>query len=370
MGVFRDDLRQDAVPMRQRIAILGAGIIGLLSARELRARGHDVVLVDRHAPARAASWAGGGILSPLYPWRNPEAVNALVGESTARWPAIAGALQRETGIDPEYSPCGLLVLAPPDAGEALAWARARGQDLRSCDARELAALQPDLAPGLADHALWMPSVAGIRNPRLLKALLQSLAQDPGVSLRARAEPALVWRGGGNDQAGEGEGVVELSLDGRPIACDGILLCAGAWTAGLLAPLGLSLPVRPVKGQMILFPPRPGLLQRIVLHDGRYLIPRRDGRILCGSTVEETGFNATPTPEAAASLHESAAALLPALRDVAPEGHWAGLRPGSPDGVPVIARLAGNLVVNAGHFRNGLAMAPASAVRGVDLLAGA
>lgn len=350
-------MRQDAAIMSERIAILGAGIIGLLSARELRARGHEVVLLDVREPARGASWAGGGILSPLYPWRYPAAVNELVRESNARWEAIAADLHDESGIDPEYTRCGLLVPDATDADAALAWATGNAQDIRRCDPRELAALQPGLGVAGGD-ALWMPGVAAIRNPRLLKALLRVLADDPGVTLRAPVCPALAWRA---------ESVV-LTADGKPVDCDGILVCAGAWSAGLLAPLGLSLPVRPVKGQMLLFPPQPGLLRRIVLHDGRYLIPRRDGRILCGSTVEETGFDATPTAQAADSLRQTAIRLLPALQDVAPEAAWAGLRPGSPDGVPVIARLAHNLVVNAGHFRNGLVMAPASAARGVGLLA--
>lgn len=360
-------MRQDAAIMSERIAILGAGIIGLLSARELRARGQEVVLLDVREPARGASWAGGGILSPLYPWRYPPAVNELVRESNTRWEAIAADLHRASGIDPEYTRCGLLVPDATDADAALAWATGNAQDIRRCDPRELAVLQPGLGVAGGD-ALWMPGVAAIRNPRLLKALLRVLADDPGVTLRAPVLPTLAWRTKADAEVDAGGGSVVLTADGKPVDCDGILVCAGAWSAGLLAPLGLSLPVRPVKGQMLLFPPQPGLLRRIVLHDGRYLIPRRDGRILCGSTVEETGFDATPTAQAAGSLRQTAIRLLPALRGVEPENHWAGLRPGSPDGVPVIARLAGNLVVNAGHFRNGLVMAPASAVRGVGLLA--
>lgn len=344
--------------MGQRIAILGAGIIGLLSARALRARGHRVLLVDRGPPAREASWAGGGIVSPLYPWRYPDAVSALAADAQQAYAQLARELRADTGIDPEYAPCGLLMLDAADAAQALAWARRHRRRVQRYDRAGALCLQPGLAADVRD-ALWMPEVGNVRNPRLLRALLASLQADPGVVFRWQASARLLPAGAG----------VALELDGESQDCDAVLVAAGAWTAALLRPLGIALPVTPVRGQMLLYPPQPGLLRRIVLRDGRYLIPRRDGHILCGSTLEQAGFDKAVTAAAAAALQDSAQRLLPALAASRPVAQWAGLRPSAPAGIPFIARLADNLLVNAGHFRNGLVLAPASARLGVALLLG-
>lgn len=344
--------------MPLRIAILGAGIIGLLSARELRRRGHQVVLVDAGRPAREASWAGGGIVSPLYPWRYPDPVSALAGNAQVAYARLARELRVESGIDPEYSPCGLLMIGPPDIDAALQWSRRNGRKVLRYRADGVALLQPGLGVAVED-ALWMPEVGSIRNPRLLQALLRSQEQDPGVRFFRNALPRLRTD----------NGKTRVSIDGDDLDCDAVLVSAGAWAPAVLRPLGIGVPVTPVKGQMILFPPQPGLLRRIVLHEGRYLIPRRDGRILCGSTLECAGFDGAPTVAARDSLLATARQMLPALAGVEPELHWAGLRPASPAGIPFICRLAGDLVVNAGHYRNGLVLAPASAQLGVELLLG-
>jgi glycine oxidase len=160
-------------------------------------------------------------------------------------------------------------------------------------------------------------------------------------------------------------------DGATLEADAFVVCGGAWSARLLAGAGAGLPVRPVRGQMILYRRPAGELPCIVLAEGRYVIPRRDGHVLCGSTLEEVGFDKTATTEARASLEASAARLWPVLAGQAPVAHWAGLRPGSPDGIPFIGRVPGsdNLWVNAGHHRNGLVLAPASARLLADLVTG-
>lgn len=346
--------------MTQRVAILGAGIIGLLSARLLLQRGVQVVLCDVARPARAASWAGGGIVSPLYPWHYTAAVNALAAGAQQAHASLAAALCRETGIDPEYNPCGLLMVSPPEPDLARDWCRRHGRRVVPCDADGLRCVQPGLGDALND-GWWMPEVGSVRNPRLLRALLAYVEQHPAAEVAWRAQVSL--------RAGEGD--AQLRVDDRAVDCDAILVAAGAWSAALLRPFGIVLPVRPVRGQMLQFAPAPGLLRCVVLHAGRYLVPRRDGRILVGSTLEETGFDAAVTTDARDSLHASALSLLPALRHVPVESHWAGLRPGSPAGVPFIDRVPGTRVfVNAGHFRNGLVLAPAAAQLGVDLLTGA
>lgn len=343
--------------MRQRIAIIGAGVIGLLTARELLRRGHRVLLVDRARPARAASWAGGGIVSPLYPWRYGEAVSALAAGAQEAHARLSADLLAETGIDPEYTPCGLLMLAPADVAQALAWCAAHGRRVERCAADRVAQLQAGVP---AQDALWMPAIGNVRNPRLLRALLACVGAHPAAEL--------AWQAGVSLRAEEGGAV--LHVNGHAADCDAIVVAAGAWSASLLAPFGIDLPVIPVRGQMLLFAPRPGLLQRIVLHEGRYLIPRRDGRILAGSTLEFTGFDDSTTAQARTSLLDAAITMLPALADVPLETQWAGLRPGAPSGIPYIDRLPGTrLFINAGHFRNGLVLAPAAVATGVAQLLG-
>lgn len=343
--------------MRQRVAILGAGIIGLLTARLLLQRGVRVMLCDRQRPARAASWAGGGIVSPLYPWHYAAAVTALANGAQQAHAELAQALRQETGIDPEYNACGLLMLAPGEQGVALDWCRRHRRRIVPLDREGLALLQPGLAPS-SGSGFWLPEIGNVRNPRLLQALLAFVRNHPLAETAWCADIALY--------AGDGGEI--LRIDDRAVACDAVMVAAGAWSAALLRPFGVVLPVQPVRGQMLLFAPRPGLLRRIVLRDGRYLIPRRDGRILAGSTLEYAGFDARTTVAARDCLLDAAVSMLPALQGADVEMQWAGLRPGSPSGIPFIDRVPGTQVyVNAGHFRNGLVLAPAAAALGVSLL---
>jgi glycine oxidase len=152
-----------------------------------------------------------------------------------------------------------------------------------------------------------------------------------------------------------------------------VLCTGAWTSDVLKAwlpeFDMSLAIQPVKGQMLVFDAKPDTLSCMVLNDDQYLIPRRDGKILAGSTVEAAGFEKSPTRSAKQQLQEFATALLPALAQYPISHHWAGLRPGTPQGIPYIGRhpTVKNLSMNAGHFRNGLVMGPASAQLLADLL---
>ncbi|MFN3359216.1 MAG: NAD(P)/FAD-dependent oxidoreductase, partial [Pseudomonas sp.] len=164
-------------------------------------------------------------------------------------------------------------------------------------------------------------------------------------------------------------VVGVKTTEGPVLGDHVVLAAGAWSGELLGSLGLVLPVEPVKGQMILYKCASNFLSSMVLAKGRYAIPRRDGHILIGSTLEHEGFDKTPTASALESLKASAVELIPALADAEVVGHWAGLRPGSPEGIPYIGQVPGyqGLWLNCGHYRNGLVLAPASCQLFADLL---
>ena len=341
------------------VLIIGGGVIGLLSARELSLAGAEVTLLDRQAPARESSWAGGGIISPLYPWRYADSVTRLASWSQAAYPDLVDALHADTGIDAQFEPTGLLLYAPGEEDAALHWARTHGRTIERLDQAEVAALEPAWATPKAD-TLWMPEVGHVRNPRLAKALIADL-QRRGVRLLADHEVTGCQH--------QGRRVTQVLTNRGTLPADRVLLSAGAWTPGLLTALPTAPEIHPVRGQMLLFRGSPGTVRRMVLEESRYIIPRRDGRILFGSTLEETGFAKDTTAEAFEELRGLAVARFPVLAGLAVEHHWAGLRPASPGGVPYIAQHpdADNLFVCAGHFRNGVVLGPASARLACDLI---
>lgn len=345
-----------------RVLVVGGGVIGLLSAYQLADAGLEVQVLDQRDVGREASWAGGGIVSPLYPWRYSPAVTALAHWSQDFYPQLGARLLAESGIDPEVHVTGLYWLDLEDEGEALVWAKQEGRPLTAVDIQSVYRAVPPLGPGFS-HAVYMPGVANVRNPRLLKSLREALQRMPNVTLLENAKATGFVR--------EAERVVGVSTESGELRADRVVVAAGAWSGGLLASLGLQLPVKPMKGEMILFKCAEDFLPRMVLAKGRYAIPRRDGHILVGSTLEDVGFDKTPTQEALDSLRASAIELLPALADAEVVMHWAGLRPGSPEGIPYIGPVPGfeGLWLNCGHFRNGLVLAPASCQLLADLLLG-
>ncbi len=333
--------------------VIGAGISGMLVARELCLAGLDVEIIERGEVGRESSWAGGGIISPLNPWRYPDEVNVLARASQSMYPALAAALAEHSGIDPELLDSGMLVFADEaEIATALAWGARFGQTVTRVDAAGLAAIEP-ATTALKPAAIWMPEVRQVRNPRLLQAL--------AADLRARG---VVFRtGAAVDGFVEHDGVIQgVWAAGQRIAAERVVVAGGAWTSALLAQTSAAVAIEPVRGQMLLYRAEPGLLRRMVMVQSRYVIPRRDGHILVGSTLEKVGFDKVTTDEAAADLRASAEQLVPALKHAPVVKHWAGLRPGTEQGIPYIGAhpTIEGLYVNAGHYRNGVVLGPASA----------
>jgi glycine oxidase len=343
------------------VIVIGGGLLGMLSARELAQAGCRVTVFDRGQTGRESTWAGGGILSPLYPWRFDDSITALAQWGQPRFAEFAAQLQAESGVDPEYVPSGLLILDSEEQDAAREWATRWGVDLQTVSADEVRRLEPQLG-FIPEQALWMPQVGQLRNPRLAKAARGSL-ESLGVRLieKQPVEELLI-------EAGRVRGIRSGE---QTWTAERVVVAGGAWSGDLLATLGIELAVRPVRGQMILYRGEPDMLHRIVLSQDRYVIPRRDGRVLVGSTIEEVGFDKSTTDEALAELRREALRLVPRLEDYSVEHHWAGLRPGSPHGIPYIYEVpeVQGLYLNTGHFRNGVVLGPASARLLADLVLG-
>ncbi|MBU1222355.1 MAG: glycine oxidase ThiO [Gammaproteobacteria bacterium] len=340
------------------MVILGAGVSGLSTALALLKRGHAVTLLDRGTAGGESSWAGGGILSPLLPWDYAEAVTSLALRSMAAYADWVADIETLSGRDAEFWRCGMLALDVADPERALAWCATHGMAAKPGSPQTVA-----LPSSVSDrNPVWLPEVAQARNPRLVAALRGAVLQLGGtIHEHCPATGVLT-------QAGR---VTAVQTPEDTFQADSVVLATGAWSGLGLAGLAATPHIRPIRGQMLLFKLEPGVLSTILYRSGLYLIPRRDGHVLAGSTLEDAGFDKATDAATLRRLHLDAAELLPALGDVQPVHHWAGLRPGSPGNIPVIDRHPDfdNVFVNAGHFRYGVTMAPASAELLADMMEG-
>ncbi|HEX6929303.1 MAG TPA: glycine oxidase ThiO, partial [Gammaproteobacteria bacterium] len=333
--------------------VVGAGIFGLLTARELGRNGLSVLIIEKGQPGREASRAAAGILSPLYPWRAQAPLQALAHWSQQYYPVLVDDLRRDTAIDPELVNSGMLVFGDDERQIAQAWARYSARPLDILQPRQVTVCEPALGGSRPRPAVFLPTVSHIHSSRFMRALTESVY---GSGIPIREEVAVT---GILSKDGRVAGVATAEGD---IPAERVVICAGAWSGGLLESVGVRGNIRPVKGQVIQFDGPPGLLSRVLLDRGCYIIPRRNGKIVVGSTLEETGFDRATTQEARDELQESAARVLPALGNLNVERHWCGLRPATRDELPYIGahpELRG-LYLNTGHFRHGLTTAPASA----------
>ncbi len=333
--------------MAKHIIVVGGGIVGCLTALALRDRACQVTLVERNVVAAQtsgeSSWAGAGILFPLLPWLYKDAVNQLAMAGASLYPALCQRLLAETGIDPEYTQSGMQILPPFDETAAINW----------CDNYQIA-IEKNA------NGLLFPAIGQVRPPHLLQALRQLLIQQNVTLLEntqleplANCEKINGWK----------------TSTGLVLEADAFVVTSGAWSFDLLKDTSANLNIKPMRGQILLYENVAEKLKHIIYSNGFYLVPRRDGLLLAGSTLEDVGFDKNTTEEVKQELQTKAESILPSLKQATIRKHWSGLRPGTPDNLPTIAAHPSikNLYLNTGHFRYGLTMAPASAERVVALI---
>lgn len=337
------------------VAVIGGGVIGCAAARALADAGLRVVVIDRGEPGREASAAAAGLLAPQYESEGTgDPFFDFCHRSRALYPDFVGALREETGIDSELRRDGMLVLPltreeESDLEDRFERQRRAGLSVERIDRDRLQALEPLVNPDVA-WALFLPEEAQVDNVRLCRALVRSL-ELRDVALRT-GDPVL----GVVVRDGRVRGL-ELA-SGERVQTDRVLLAAGAWS-GTLAGLPRELPVRPARGQMLEFRGPRAPRRILAVPRGGYIVPRLDGRLIVGSTEEEVGFDPSVTAGGIADILGRALRLAPDLRHALLTAAWAGLRPGTPDGRPVLGsdpEIRG-LLYATGHHRNGILLAP-------------
>lgn len=347
------------------VLIIGGGVIGLTLALELSKESVSVAVVDQGTLGREASWAGAGMLPPGNPARarTPEA--QLRGGSHVLWAELSDRLRSETGVDNGYRRTGGLELrlSVPDSEldrEVAAW-REEQVEIERLAQSELRERDPALSAELVAGYL-LPGMGQVRNPRHVKALLAACARR-GVTLHAGCAVVGLRR--------EGDKVLAVETSLGPIAAGQFAITAGAWSSRLLAEAGITAEVRPVRGQMLLLSSASPPVRHIINVGRRYIVPRPDGRTLVGSTEELVGFDKGNTASAVQELLAFGASIAPRLKESTFERCWAGLRPGTSDGLPLLGRIPNsrNLFVAAGHFRSGLQMSPFTARLMSELMLG-
>jgi glycine oxidase len=341
------------------VAIIGAGVIGLSIGWRLAAAGCAVALYERGVAGRGASWAAAGMLAAgLEAEPGEERLLALTRASQALWPDFARAVEAASSVDIGYRAEGTLAVAlTRDDAEQLrtsvAFQRGHGIELEWLSGAEACRREPHLTPRLV-AAAFSPHDHQVDNRRLVEAL-RAAFRAAGGCLTEQCDAGLDSTGGR---------ITGVRVGDRHLPADVVVACAGAWSRDLPGlPDGLRLPVRPLKGQMIALrmTPTAPLLRHVVWAPKAYLVPRRDGRLLIGATVEERGFDAALTAGGIYGLLDGAWRALPAIEELPIDEMWVGFRPGSRDDAPIIGPVAiDGLILATGHHRNGILLTPITA----------
>ena len=338
-----------------KIVIIGAGVAGLSIGWRLAQKGASVIVLDRAQPGRGATWAAAGMIAATAETGEAETPETeLAHRARSLWPDFAREIETASGLRIGYVQNGSLLVATSEEDASHLAERARAaDDLSLLTATQARAMEPMLADSV-HGALFAAKEAQVDNRALGDALARCFLRAGGTLV-------------------PNEAAIRIESDfTRAFAvrtpfgyheADAFVLAAGAWSGAIEGlPPGALPPVRPVKGEMLaLAPPKDAALPRhVVLGNDAYLVPRRD-RLLVGATLEDAGFDTSLSDAAETWLSAQALSLMPGLRDWRIVEHWAGLRPGSPDGLPLLGKSTlDGLFIASGQYRNGILFAPAVA----------
>jgi glycine oxidase len=340
------------------VLIVGAGVVGLACAWRAARAGARVRVLERDRPAAGATGVAAGMLAPVgeASW-GEEALLALNQDSLRRWPGFARELEADAGEEIGFAECGALHVAlDRDEAEALRRRhelhRRLGLESAWLRGSECRRIEPGLATAVRGgvHARHEATV----DPRRLAGALLAGLERRGASVESGAEVIAAERESGSWQL--------TVADGKGFAAPLLVIASGAWSGADWIPAEARPPVRPVKGEILTLRGSRGepVSEGIVAGERVYVVPRSDGRLIVGATVEESGFDATVTAGGVHELLREAYRLLPEIAELELAETSAGLRPGTPDNAPLIGVAADGLIVATGHFRNGVLQAPVTA----------
>ena len=346
------------------VIVVGGGVIGLAIAREAARAGMSVCLLERGETGGEATGASAGMLAAQFEAHEAGPLLSLSLQSRALYPDFVRDVEAESGLSIDLRREGAIVVALDEAErnelDRLAKAQHRlGLEVESLSRDDVRRREP-AASREVTGGIRLPHEHTL-DPRLLAAALRRAAERAGAEIRTGAEvSALLAR----------DGVVRgvRLAPGLEVRAREVVVAAGAWSGSFALPGIAAPPSEPVRGQMLCFL-APDLIRHVVASGEIYLVPRSDGRVLAGATMEKAGFERRVTGAGLARLTAAALRLVPALADAAFHSAWAGLRPGAPDGLPAIGRAAEGLVYACGHLRNGIVLAPITAVMVGRLLGG-
>jgi glycine oxidase len=345
------------------VVVIGGGVIGCAIAHRLASEGAQVTVIERSRIAAESSGAAAGILAPPVHATAPHLFD-LAMASHVMFPALTEQLRAETGLDAEYVRSGAIDLARDETGEELLrdklrWLQEAGHGVRWLDPEDVLAMEPQVHPNIRG-AFYDEDGYQIRPARFNEALAQAAAR---CGVRFQLNTEVVGFEGARPRLGA------VTTATGTIAVGHVILAAGAWASTCGDWLGIHVPVFPARGQILTLYAMPPPIRHILYGAGVYLLPRLDGTIVVGATAERVGFDKSLTASALAWLLSTAPLLVPVLADAAFDRAWAGLRPGSPDDLPIIGTAPGweNVTLAVGHYRNGIMLAPITARLVADLV---
>ncbi len=334
------------------VVVVGGGVIGCAVAYYLAEAGVAVEVVERGEIGGEASGAAAGMLVHLDDALPSGSFRNLCADSVKMFPSLVRHLEAETGIDVEYLTTGMLVVADTEERarglrELVRLSRESSPTLEWVEGEVLRRLEPGLSPALPG-AVYSAEEHHVNPGRLTQALAQAAAAQGATLHLGESVSGLLTRG---------ERVVGVRSAWSRLAADHVVLAAGPWTRMLGEKLGVGVPTLPMRGQMIAY--RSSLVRNMVWGVDGYLVPKAGGFLFAGATVEDVGFRLRTTERGLSSMRRMARSLVPALRYAEVSSAWAGLRPGSADGMPILGPVPGweGMTVATGHFRNGILLSP-------------